>query len=235
MPFAIIFCYRSAMPSRQLPSRLRRLDDALADLPLDDPMLLSELDGFLTGVLVCPDPIAQDEWMAVVWGSDDGGIAPFEDARDVRWFADAVVARLNEIGRDLARGKPQPIFDTDDRNGEVLWEHWIDGFAAAMALRPDAWAALVDGGDPDSVDALARVSLLIAVAREESSLDSVEINALQDQAPAGLIDAILRLHAARGRIGAVPATALVDPRPIKVGRNDPCRCGSGRKSKRCCG
>jgi uncharacterized protein YecA (UPF0149 family) len=25
------------------------------------------------------------------------------------------------------------------------------------------------------------------------------------------------------------------PRKIKVGRNDPCRCGSGQKFKRCCG
>ena len=220
---------------RQLPSRLRRLDGALADLPLDEPMLLTELDGFLTGIALCPEPIPVAEWITVVWGSDEGGVAPFDDPLDVQWFADAVTARLGEIGRDLARGKPQPIFDIDERNGDVLWEPWIDGFADAMALRPDAWAAIAEGDDRDAADALFCVSLLIAVARDESPLDSVQINAMQDQAPADLIDAVLRLHAMRVRIGAAPSAASLEVRATKVGRNDPCRCGSGLKSKRCCG
>lgn len=219
---------------RQLPSRLRRLDGALADLPLDEPMLLTELDGFLTGIALCPEPILPAEWMTGIWGSDEGGVAPFDDPLDVQWFAEAVMARLGEIGRDLARGKPQPIFDIDERNGDVLWEPWIDGLDEAMALRPDAWSAIAEV-DQEAADVLSRVSLLIAVARHESALDSVEINALQDQAPADLIGAVLRLHAARVRIGAVPSAEATDARPAKVGRNDPCRCGSGRKSKRCCG
>ncbi len=220
---------------RQLPSRLRRLDDALADLPLDEPMLLTELDGFLTGILVSPDPIMPGEWMTVVWGADDSGIAPFDDPIDVRWFADAVMARYNEIARDLARGKPQPIFDIDERNGDVLWELWIDGFAEAMEMRPESWAALADSDDPDTADALSRLSMLIAIARNQSALDSVQINALQDQAPADLVDDVRRLHAARLRGGEMPPTVPTIGRQPKVGRNEACRCGSGKKSKRCCG
>lgn len=220
---------------KQLPSRLRRLDDALADLPLEEPMLLTELDGFLTGVLVCPDLIMPGEWLKSVWGSDESGVAPFDDPLDVQWFADAVMARYNEIVRDLSRGKPQPIFDVDERNGDVLWELWIDGFAEAMALRPDSWAALADGGDVEAADALSRMSMLIAIARNESLLDSVQINAVQDEAPADLMDGVLRLHASRLRNGETPSTSSIDPRPTKVGRNEPCRCGSGKKSKRCCG
>lgn len=43
------------------PSRFRRLDRALADLPVEEPMLLTELDGFLTGVSICPEAIPADE------------------------------------------------------------------------------------------------------------------------------------------------------------------------------
>ena len=220
---------------RQLPSRLRRLDDALADLPLDEPMLLTELDGFLTGISVCPDPIEPGEWLQNVWGADDGGVAPFEDPLDVQWFADAVMARYNEIVRDLGRGKPQPIFDIDERNGDVLWEPWIEGFAEAMELRPDGWAALADGDDPDAADALSRISLLIAIARNESSLDSVQIDAVQDEAPADLIDNVVRLHASRLRGGAAPLAPSMAAKPGKIGRNEQCPCGSGKKFKRCCG
>lgn len=220
---------------RQLPSRLRRLDGALADLPLDEPMLLTELDGFLTGVLVCLEPIMPAEWLQNVWGADESGLAPFDDPLDVQWFADAVMARYNEIARDLGRDKPQPIFDVDERNGDVLWELWIDGFAEAMTLRPDSWAEVADGGDADAADALSRLSMLIAVARNESQLDSVQVNAMQDEAPAEIIDSVSRLHAARLRRGEAPSMMPITARSAKVGRNDPCRCGSGKKSKRCCG
>lgn len=218
---------------KQLASRLRRLDDALADLPLEEPMLLTELDGFLTGILVCPDPIPQSEWLQGIWGTDEDGVAPFEDPLDVQWFVDAVMARHAEIVRDLTRGKPRPIFDIDERNGDVLWELWIDGFAEAMALRPDSWDVFANGDD-DAAGALHTLSTLIAVARNESTLDSVEINALQERAPADLADGVVRLYARRLKLANAPPKPAIGVGAVKVGRNDPCSCGSGRKSKKCC-
>lgn len=218
-----------------MPSRLRRLDDALADLPLDEPMLLTELDGFLTGVLVCPELIMPAEWLQNVWGSDESGGAPFDDPADVQWFADAVLARYNEIARDLGRGKPQPIFDVDERNGDVLWELWIDGFAQAMDLRPKAWATLGASDDVDVATAISSIATLIAVARNESDLDSMQINALEDQGPSHIVDSIMRLHAARLRNAGAPTRSPTAARAAKVGRNDLCPCGSGTKFKRCCG
>lgn len=219
---------------RQLPSRLRRLDDALADLPLDEPMLLTELDGFLTGILVCPELIMPGEWLPIIWGSDEIAHAPFDDPADVRWFTDAVVARYNEIARDLGRGKSQPIFDIDERNGDVLWELWMDGFAEAITLRPESWAAVADGDDEAAAAALSRLSLLAAVARNESALDSLEIDALHEHAPAGIVANVLQLHAWRARDDKT-SSIIPAARSSKVGRNDPCPCGSGKKSKRCCG
>lgn len=221
-------------PVKPLPSRLRRLDGALADLPLDEPMLLTELDGFLHGVILCPDPIPPVEWLQSVWGLDDGGVPPFDDPADVQWFIEAIMARYGEILRDLGRGKPRPIFDVDERNGDVLWELWVDGFAEAMDLRAELWAGIAEGTDAAAAEALARLELLIAVARDDSELDSVQINALQDGAPAEVIAAVASLHDARVRAGGV-APAVAEGAREKIGRNDPCRCGSGKKSKRCCG
>ncbi|WP_375383590.1 UPF0149 family protein [uncultured Sphingomonas sp.] len=222
---------------KPLPSRFRRLDEALASLPLDEPMLLTELDGFLTGILVCPELIMPAEWLPVVWGSEAMESAPFDDPADLQWFADAVLARYNEIVRDLGRGRLKPIFDTDERNGETLWEFWIDGFAQAMDLRPDEWAALADGNDQDAADALSCLSLLIAVAGGQSELDSVQLDTVHDEAPTDVAELVLRLHAARlrGGVTAHDSAAQSAAQPVKVSRNDPCRCGSGKKSKRCCG
>jgi uncharacterized protein len=215
---------------KRLPSRYRRLDGALADLPLEEPMLLSELDGFLTGILCSPAAVDRAEWMTVIWGAD-GDVPPFDDPLDVQWFADAVEARRGEIARDLARGRLQPLFDVDERNGDTLWESWLHGFADAMALRADEWTVLADHPDAQVAEAMARLSLLLAVADEESDLDSVEINALQDDAPDDLMDCVQRIYAARAIHLSLPSVVM-QPKP---GRNDPCHCGSGAKFKRCCG
>ncbi len=219
---------------RQLPSRLRRLDDALADLPLDEPMLLTELDGFLTGLLVCPEAVPPGEWLPIIWGSEGADDAPFEDPIDTQWFVDAVMARYNEIVRDLGRRKPRPIFDIDERNGDVLWEPWLDGFAEAMALRPESWAALADDGDEDTAAAISRLSLLIAIARGDSMLDSIAINAMSDRAHIEIAGHILAVHDRRMRGGPMPA-ASPGTHAARAGRNEPCPCGSGKKFKRCCG
>jgi uncharacterized protein len=214
------------------PSRFRRLDGALADLPVEQPMLLTELDGFLTGLLLSPQAIPTDEWMAIIWGPETEGVPPFEDPLDVQWFAAAVAARQAEIARDLARGKFQPILDIDERDREVLWEDWIAGLAEAVALRPEAWSALAD--DDDVAETWSRLETLIEVAREESELDSVAVNALQDHAVRDLTDAVLRLYAASDRPALATARAPSAAPAAKVGRNDPCPCGSGKKHKRCC-
>ncbi|MGR6330304.1 UPF0149 family protein [Sphingomonas sp. XXL09] len=215
---------------RALPSRFRRLDGALADLPVEEPMLLTELDGFLTGLSVLPAAIPAMEWMAVIWGPETDGIPAFDDPLDVQWFAGAVAARRDEIVRDLARGRLQPIIDVDERDGEPLWDDWIHGFAEAIALRPELWETMAD--QPRTATAVAGLETLIAVAREESELDSVAINALQEHAVAELKAAVQVLHAALPQAAAQSATAAP---AAKVGRNDPCPCGSGRKHKRCCG
>ncbi len=50
---------------------LDRLDSYLSsdDAP-ENCMMISDLDGFLTGVLCSPDLILPSEWLPVVWGED---------------------------------------------------------------------------------------------------------------------------------------------------------------------
>jgi uncharacterized protein len=170
--------------------------------------------------------------MTVVWGAENDGIPPLEDPLDVQWFASAVAARRDEIARDLGRGKLQPILDVDERDGEVLWEYWIDGFAEAIALRPEAWDALAN--DPERAAAWSRLAMLLSLARNETDLDSVEINAVQDRATAELREAVQLLYVGRDPVADVTSLGVAKELASKIGRNDPCPCGSGKKYKRCC-
>ena len=218
------------MPS--FPSRFRRLDGILADLQVDDPMLLTELDGYLTSIAVCPEPIMPGAWLPPIWGGGYGESAPFDEPADVPLFADMVAARHAEILRDLGRGRLQPIFDVDERNGEVLWEAWVAGFDMVMGLWPDGWAAVAAGGDTDAATALSVMHTLAEVASDETALTSDEINRICDEAPGLIPGYVAHLYAVRAGRGGAASPA--DP-PAKVGRNDPCPCGSGKKHKRCCG
>jgi uncharacterized protein len=61
----------------------------------------------------------------------------------------------------------------------------------------------------------------------------------------GLAESVLRVlpdalaeyaHLGRSILGGAPETSAQTPRQsAKVGRNDPCPCGSGKKFKKCCG
>ena len=166
-------------------------------------------------------------------GDETDSVPSFKDPLDVQWFRDAVVARHDEVGRDLARGRLEPILDVDERNGDVLWEPWIDGFAEAMALRPDEWLALAEG-DAAAAAAIAGLSELIAVSRGESELDTPALNAPDASAPADLAAAVLRhKRAAHGAAGS--SRPLREPCRSRSVCNEPCNCGSGKKSKQCCG
>lgn len=40
-------------------------------------MLLEELDGFIAGLLVCPEMISPNEWLPVIWNQGDDRQSPF--------------------------------------------------------------------------------------------------------------------------------------------------------------
>jgi uncharacterized protein len=207
----------------KLPSRFRRLDEILADLPVDDPILLTELDGYLTGIIVAPEPSSMALWLPRLWGGAYGEAPPFEHPVDAKLFGDMMLARHNEIERELARAKFQPIYDADERTGELVWEDWVGGFEMAMALHPESWSAAA-GGD--------QMRLLADVAFDRSALTGAEINDICDRAPGMIAEIVTHLYSLRIR---PEAAAGADEKLGKVGRNDPCPCGSGKKHKRCCG
>jgi hypothetical protein len=63
---------------RKGPRHLKQLEKELLALG-EETMLLEELDGFIAGVLVCPEVIPPSEWLPVVWGQTDDQAAPVFD------------------------------------------------------------------------------------------------------------------------------------------------------------
>lgn len=209
-----------------LPSYLDELDALLLAMS-DDGMLLSELDGYLTGIIVSPDLVPQAQWLKPVWGS-----APprFESEAALHRFLDLIMQHHNDILESL--GQPagfEPILETDTMTGETLWELWIEGFAKAMKLAPRAWNRVRASDDEASKAAIAGIATLAAINDGRAEITQEEQDRWDSEAPDLIPIWVQMLHEWRldnDQQGAAGG---------KVGRNDVCPCGSGRKYKKCCG
>lgn len=217
--------------SEGLSKKLQRLDDFLRGLQHDDEtMLLSELDGFLAGVIVCPDLILPSEWMPIIWG-ESGPV--FDDEQEAKHITGLIMGHYNDIIRQLGRGTYCPVYDVDV-DDTFIWELWMAGFGKALSLCPDSWLGLGEE-DEDIQRALFVLARLTELStRPVNEIEPLEIDeALEKSAPdviPALVDILHQARMAKASANAPQPSANI----VKVGRNDPCPCGSGKKFKRCC-
>ena len=224
-------------PMSGLSRRLKQLDEELLALG-EETMLLEELDGFIAGLLVCPELIKPGDWLPIVWNRDRADQQPvFEDLGHVNRVLGLVMEHYNDVARTLMENPDRysPLFAIDKRNDDVLWELWIEGFEKAVALRPAAWKAFLDA-DGDTVAAMSGMLMLAAIARGDEEVK--DHDAASATAPDRIADWVVNLN--EWRLANYQPTQSIDPRGgsasrKKVGRNDPCPCGSGKKYKKCCG
>ena len=117
----------------------------------------------------------------------------------------------------------------------MLWELWIEGFEKAVALRPAAWETFLDA-DLETVAAMSGMLMLAAIARGDEEVK--DRDTASATAPDRIADWVVILN--EWRHANYQPMHSIDPRGAsalrkKVGRNDPCPCGSGKKYKKCCG
>jgi uncharacterized protein len=224
----------SETPFPASPVDLEALDQFLmSDASPEDCMQLSDLDGFLTGIAIGPELVMPSEWLPAIWGGDEPAFESIEQAQTV---IGTIMGRYNEILRALSTDPETyaPLF-WEGPDGEVIAADWAEGFVDAVRLRPEAWRPLLE--DREALVMLMPILALCGDAEGGSplELDPEEDADLLAQAPELIPACVAGIDGfwkeRRGRPKAGPGRA----KSAKVGRNDPCPCGSGRKHKRCCG
>ena len=219
----------------------KQLSQALLELH-EEAMLVDELDGYLTGVLVCPETIPPSGWLKRVWHRHGGDDASFRDIDHLNEVIGLVMDHYNRIAKTLFQDPTAyaPLFAIDKSNDDVLWEMWVEGFETAVKLHPMAWEPLLSA-DIEVARAWSGLMTLADVAREDDRFSRVEIDALTATAHERIRDWALVLNdwrlASQGRVSGFAGNG--DNRAVRperrVGRNEPCPCGSGKKYKKCCG
>lgn len=142
-----------------------------------DCMQLSDLDGFLTGIVIGPERIPPEEWLPLVWQ----GEPEFESAEERARIVGIVLARHEEILWTLTQSPEDfaPIF-WQDEDGEPIAQDWAEGFLEAIRLRPDAWTPLFESTDHSVV--ITPIAALWQDEDSEGDLDETEEARLRAEA-----------------------------------------------------
>lgn len=214
----------------------------LSDAVPEESMVLDSLDGYLTAIVIGPTTLRLSDWFPGIWGP--GGEAPeFAAEKDAQRIMELIMRHMNGIVWSFEHDPDafEPLIGTMSYPGDsreyLDAEMWAYGFMQGVALRRDDWKPLFDA--PEGADILRPLYLLgaddLPAADRRKVRTPAQRDALAEQLPASLAE-IYRYwlpyrKAAQERILA----STIERQHPKVGRNDPCPCGSGRKFKKCCG
>ena len=245
------------------PEDFDALDDILDDLRTrnDETPQWEFCEGFLAALVCCRTPVVEDEWLSVLLGLDEGGGFADEAQRsrfltlwhqrftEVQTALDADIQALDDdrayapevmdIRGAIASLPPEERGDIDADEIPSFAQVWALGFMFAVENWPDEWAP------PKDKDAakLHDQCLEAIVALTEDDTDEPTLSALSEDGPPSVSEARLNTYGEalwavydlREIWRSIGARVVQVIRTATPGRNDACSCGSGKKSKKCCG
>src|SRR6266567_5804727 len=234
--------YGRSMKSQPLTdAELDRLSGVLGRFDNQRPMNLEQLDGFFAALICGPVNVPPSEYLPVILG-DDMILEDTVNAQPVlQVFLSLIMRHWNVFVDTLHSGEVFLPLLLEDDNGITRANDWANGFLRGMELRRTEWAALLNdkehGGWLVPIFALAHEHDPDPEMRPYKEPVSAEgREKLIVGAAAGVTGIYRHFEARRLAENHLLDNASTFRRSMpKVGRNDPCPCGSGKKFKQCCG
>ena len=208
-----------------------------------------ELQGFLFTVCCSPQLITPSEWMPIIFNEQEAG---YRNEAEAEIIVASILALYNTINEGVLEGgltKPADL-DVKDNALDNIGENtslgqWCNGFFMGHDWLSDLWDTYI----PEDLREELASCLMVLTAFSSEKLANAYYKefaessgkTIEDHAETllALFDGAMNSYAL---IGRSIYTALNEQdtyqQPIvnenKVGRNDPCPCGSGKKYKKCC-
>jgi len=185
---------------------------------------VSEMDGYLTAVVSYKDVIPFDAWYLQFWGGGD--LPKWKSEQKYQTFFDALIQHLNQISMMLVDTPEDyhPIFNQAEDGQGVDCLDWCVGYLRGATTLVSGWSQMAEAPTAQLHVIFSQLDADRAAAGTPADLPEALTNAARD------------LHAYWAELRSDDVT---DSQTIrieqKVGRNDPCTCGSGKKFKQCCG
>lgn len=205
----------------------------------DRSMDLSMLEGYLTAIVIGPHVVMPSQWLPWVWDADEGVVeAEFSGLEQANRIMGLLMRFLNGIAQTFMTDPA--VFDPLYWQG-AQWgaAEWCEGFLLGTQFEPQAWAGLWVM-QPTWATPFLRLGTETGMLTTMKERDA-------DQWMQAVAPTLVKIHAFWQERRS-PESGIVEEdfgfgRPSgpamratpKVGRNDPCPCGSGKKFKKCCG
>ena len=224
-------------------AEIDELDDFLADEAIEETSMdVSTLEGFLTALAIGPRAVLPSEWLPWVWDMDEAEAdAEFANEGHANRIMSLIMRHYNAVIHTFMADPAsfEPIFWRGDQWGAA---EWSEGFLLGFQFNDELWG-LLSAAQPTwftpflrlGTDEGAKITSKDGSAERwvnEIEPSLVRIYAYWNEKrlsqPPGLIGDNYRL-------GMQKEVVQVVRNGPKIGRNDPCPCGSGKKFKKCCG
>jgi uncharacterized protein len=233
-------------PSRDPGAELR----AFLDGPSKPAGALGYLEahGFLFTVAAGPDLVQPSEWLPMILGE---GEPPFANQAQAERVLGALLELYNELIEQTTEHRVRPPRQLQFRDDVLAnLEHdapvsqWSRGFHRGHCWLEESWPEGVADFEDELGACLFTLSFFSSrelaegfvkeCARDGQSLAEVAESS-QRLFPDAMISYALLGEACRNAAREMAkASAGREARRSRVGRNDPCPCGSGKKYKKCC-
>ncbi len=248
----------SAQMQRLSEDDLDELADLLgADWAPETTMDIEQLDGLLAGLICSPRVLMPSAYLPEIFGGEEPA---FPDMATAQRFFDLLMRRNNQVATALNA----PIERLDDPrayvpllldwspDGEIArslaeagsseplplaGELWARGFLHAVSLAREDWESLPEGDEEGAELVEEALDTIAALVPDDDEAGGGEASA--DERDELIGEALVAAYDLREYWRDVEFEQVRVKEPIrrepKIGRNDPCPCGSGRKFKQCHG
>jgi uncharacterized protein len=218
-------------------AELDRLGDFLESCKGGKAMNVEALDGFFAALITGPEIVMPSEYYREVFGGEMSDTCEFGSLDEANDILGLMRRHWNDIAATLNKDEVYVPLLLEDEHGVAHGNDWAHGFIRGMHMRHDGWAELMD--DEEHGGCLVPMMMLHHEHDEDPKMRPKPISPEQREN--------IRAHMAAGLLGAyryfrshrqaTPSarTSNLRRNTPKVGRNDPCPCGSGKKYKKCCG
>jgi uncharacterized protein len=215
-----------------------RLEELLdSDVFRGEAMLLDELQGFLCGVVSGPELVPVSAWLPVALGEEP----QYESDEQVSEVLDLILRFYSQIATELSEGRAPDVilYPAEEEDGTYDYAPWADGYLLGSDMGATPWVEAAGEHAEELAGLLEPFFLLngslkedICEAGERWLSEAEEARALR-AAEEELPSLVVMIHDFWKAKTAAPETLVRDS--DKIGRNQACPCGSGRKFKQCCG
>lgn len=196
-------------------------------LPLD------ATQGLLCAVVSAPSPVMPSRWFPAVLGEEH----EFASADEASEITGLLMDLHNDVAQQLNDGNGFDfILYGGEGEGHDSIATWCEGYLMGVGLADPAWE---EDTDPEDLAEMLFPFLVLSGRWKEMleeagdpPMDPAEEERMRGELRLTLADEVIANRHYWFERGIPEPVRRTTP---KVGRNDPCPCGSGKKFKNCCG